>query len=52
MGSRIDVGIAGADNDAVVTVEKQVAIQTVRPRLYRKEEGEQHGAMGNSGRGH
>ena len=45
----MDIGVAGADHDAVVVVQQQVAVQHVGPRLHREPETQQRRAMGDGG---
>ena len=45
----MEVGVAGADDDAVVAVEQQVAVEPVGPRLHHEVEAEQHRGMGEGG---
>ena len=41
----MNIGVAGADDDAVVVVEQEVAVQGVSPGFDREKEAEQRGAM-------
>ena len=43
----MNIGVASADDNAVVVVEQEVAIQSVSPGLDREKEAEQRGAMGD-----
>ena len=45
----MDIGIAGTHHHAVIAVEQQIAVETVGPGLHRKEQAEQHRAMGDRG---
>ena len=45
----MNIGVAGADDNAVVVVEQEVAVQGVSPGLDREKEAEQRGAMGDGG---
>ena len=45
----MEVGVAGADHDAVVAVEQQEAIESVGPGLDREVEAEQHRPMDDGG---
>ena len=42
----MEIGVAGADDDAVVAVEQQVAVEAVGPGLHREVEAEQRRGMG------
>ena len=44
----MEVGVAGADHDAVIVVEQQIAVEHVGPRLQREEETEQRRAVGDA----
>ena len=43
----MNIGVAGADDNAVVVVEQEVAIQSVSPGFDHEKEAEQRGAMGD-----
>ena len=43
----MNVGVSCADDDAVVVVEQEVAVQSVGPRLDHEEKAEQRGGMGD-----
>ena len=46
------IGVASADDDAVVAVEQQIAVEAVRPGLRREEKAEQRRAVSNRCRRH
>ena len=43
----MDVGVAGADHDAVVVIEQEVAVQRISPRLHQEEEADERRAVGD-----
>jgi hypothetical protein len=45
----VNIGVACPDDDAVVVVEQQIAVQRIGPRPYRKKETEKSRAVGNGG---
>src|SRR5216684_2808278 len=48
----MDVSVACADDYAVVAVEQQIAVETIRPGLHREEKAEQRRAVSNCCRRH
>src|SRR5262245_52131010 len=48
----MDIGVTRADDNPVIAVMQQIAIESVRPSLYDEEAAEQHRAVSNRYRRH